>query len=197
MNKIYSIISELTNDYRKMCYGITKNKETIDDAVQELMLYFMQMNQQTLKSIYDKDGKKGLLKYGAVVLKRALTSKRSPFYYKYKKYYTNLYGINMTHTSLDNFSKSIYNLPQNEETGQWKKLEKIDKILEDVYWYDKKVFELYYYETNTLDSLSKKTGISRNSIFNTIVRVRQHIKEIIDELTEDDLEEITTTAATP
>ena len=181
MNKIYKIISELTNDYRKMCYGITKNKETIDDAVQELMLYFMQMNQQTLKSIYDKDGKKGLLKYGAVVLKRALTSKRSPFYYKYKKYYTNLYGINMTHTSLDNFSKSIYNLPQNEETGQWKKLEKIDKILEDVYWYDKKVFELYYYETNTLDSLSKKTGISRNSIFNTIDRVRQHIKEKIDE----------------
>ena len=181
MNKIYKIISELTNDYRKMCYGITNNKETIDDAVQELMLYFMQMNQQTLKSIYDKDGKKGLLKYGAVVLKRALTSKRSPFYYKYKKYYTNLYGINMTHTSVDNFSKSIYNLPQNEETGQWKKLEKIDKILEDVYWYDKKVFELYYYETNTLDSLSKKTGISRNSIFNTIDRVRQHIKEKIDE----------------
>ena len=181
MNKIYSIISELTNDYRKMCYGITKNKETIDDAVQELMLYFMQMNQQTLKSIYDKDGKKGLLKYGAVVLKRALTSKRSPFYYKYKKYYTNLYGINMTHTPVDNFSKSIYNLPQNEETGQWKKLEKIDKILEDVYWYDKKVFELYYYETNTLDSLSKKTGISRNSIFNTIDRVRQHIKEKINE----------------
>ena len=181
MNKIYKIISELTNNYRKMCYGITNNKETIDDAVQELMLYFMQMNQQTLKSIYDKDGKKGLLKYGAVVLKRALTSKRSPFYYKYKKYYTNLYGINMTHTSVDNFSKSIYNLPQNEETGQWKKLEKIDKILEDVYWYDKKVFELYYYETNTLDSLSKKTGISRNSIFNTIDRVRQHIKEKIDE----------------
>ena len=181
MNKIYSIISELTNDYRKMCYGITKNKETIDDAVQELMLYFMQMNQQTLKSIYDKDGKKGLLKYGAVVLKRALTSKRSPFYYKYKKYYTNLYGINMTNTPVDNFSKSIHNLPQNEETGQWKKLEKIDKILEDVYWYDKKVFELYYYETNTLDSLSKKTGISRNSIFNTIDRVRQHIKEKINE----------------
>ena len=169
MNKIYQIISELTDDFTEMCYGITNDKNTIDDAVQELMLYFIQMNQQSLRSIYEKDGEKGLLRYGAVVLKRSLTSPRSPFYYKYKKYYTH---ININYTTNNTFN-NLQNLPE--------KLEQIDKVLDDVYWYDKKVFELYYYESNTLDSLSKKTGISRNSIFNTIDKVRQHIKEKINE----------------
>tara|TARA_R100001594_G_scaffold17746_2_gene35884 strand:+ start:1523 stop:2062 length:540 start_codon:yes stop_codon:yes gene_type:complete len=179
MNKIYKIISELSEDFREMCYGITTNKETIDDVVQELMLYFMtHMNQKTLKDIYEKDGERGLLKYGAVVLKRALTSPRSPFYYKYKKYYTHINSYYTTNNTLNN----LQNLPEKIEPNyQQEKLEQIDKILDNVYWYDKKVFELYYYESNTLDSLSKKTGISRNSIFNTIDKVRQHIKEKIDE----------------
>ena len=178
MNKIYQIISELKDDFTEMCYGITNDKNTIDDAVQELMLYFMQMNQQSLKSIYEKDGEKGLLKYGAVVLKRSLTSPRSPFYYKYKKYYTH---ININYTTNNTFN-NLQNLPEKiERNYKQEKLEQIDKVLDDVYWYDKKVFELYYYESNTLDSLSKKTGISRNSIFNTIDKVRQHIKEKINE----------------
>ena len=178
MNKIYQIISELTDDFTEMCYGITNDKNTIDDAVQELMLYFIQMNQQSLRSIYEKDGEKGLLRYGAVVLKRSLTSPRSPFYYKYKKYYTH---ININYTT-NNTYNNLQNLPEKiERNYKQEKLEQIDKVLDNVYWYDKKVFELYYYESNTLDSLSKKTGISRNSIFNTIDKVRQHIKEKINE----------------
>ena len=178
MNKIYQIISELTDDFTEMCFGITNDKNTIDDAVQELFLYLMQMNQQSLKSIYEKDGEKGLLRYGAVVLKRSLTSPRSPFYYKYKKYYTH---ININYTTNNTFN-NLQNLPEKiERNYKQEKLEQIDKVLDDVYWYDKKVFELYYYESNTLDSLSKKTGISRNSIFNTIDKVRQHIKEKINE----------------
>ena len=54
------------------------------------------MNPETLKNIYEKDGIKGIKGYGAVVLRRSLTSVRSPFYYKYKKYYTNLVGVYMT-----------------------------------------------------------------------------------------------------
>ena len=38
-----------------MCYGITKDKEQVDDAVQECMLYFLQMNPEQLKKIYDKE----------------------------------------------------------------------------------------------------------------------------------------------
>ena len=127
MNKIYLEISKLGDKFRKMCYGLTQDKEQIDDAVQECMLYFLQMNPDTLKKIYDKDGLDGITRYG-------------------------------------------------------EKLDKIDLVLNDLYWYDKKVFELYYYEGNTLDTLAKKTGISRNSLFTTIDKVRTILKkELVDE----------------
>ena len=82
MTEIYLEISKLGDKFRTMCYGITKDKEQIDDAVQELMIYLLQMNPTTLKTIWDKDGEDGIVRYGAVVLRRALTSTRSPFYYK-------------------------------------------------------------------------------------------------------------------
>jgi len=172
-----------------MCYGLTKDKKEVDDAVQELMLYFLQMNPDSLKKIYDKDGLDGITRYGAVVLRRALKSVRSPFYYKYKKYYTNLSGMNYTTTSSQGkaqqeaYHNSIYNIPEEEvENIGFKKLDKIDAVLSEMYWYDRKVFELYYYEDNTLDSLAKKTGISRNSLFTTIDKVREIlIKELADE----------------
>ena len=185
MNKIYLEISKLYGAFVKMCFGFSKNREDINDAVQELMLYFLQMNPDNLKAIFEKDGKDGLKRYGYVVLKRALTSKKSPFYYKYKKYYTNLYGVNLQTNSTirDNYYKSIYNLPEEIEPNfKQIKLEIIDKELDKLdYWYDKKVFELYYYEGNTLDSLAKKTGISRNSLFSTIDKVRELIKDELNE----------------
>ena len=183
MNKIYLEISKLSDKFRKMCYGLTKDKEDIDNAVQELFIYFLE-RPELVKKVYEKDGIEGITKYGAVVLKRSLQSTRSPFYYKYKKYYTNLAGVNMSHTKKDNFHKSIYNIPEEvvENIG-FKKLDKIDIALGEMYWYDRKVFELYYYEGNTLDTLAKKTGISRNSLFTTIDKVRQILKkELVDEL---------------
>ncbi len=189
MTEIYSEISKLHNKFTKMCYGITHNKEEIDDAVQELFLYFLQMNPETLKKIYDNDGTDGIIRYGAVVLKRALTSIRSPFYYKYKKYYENI--DHQTHiitypiikNGEESNPKNLYNI--SEETianVQFEKLDRIDATLgEHCTWYDKKVFELYYYEGNTLDSLAKKTGISRNSLFTTIDKVRELLKEKLNE----------------
>ncbi len=186
MNKIYVEISKLSDKFRTMCYGLTTNKEDIDNAVQDLMLYFMEMNPESLKKIWENDGEKGIISYGAVVLYRALNSPRSPFYYKYKKYYTHIdnawYGTDYNFNNYDmgwaasNY-KNISNIPYEETEGQWEKLELIDKALEDVYWYDKKIFQLYYYEGNTLDSLAKKTKISRNSLFTTIDKVRTIIKE--------------------
>lgn len=184
MNKIYIKISELRERFKEMCFGITQNENEIDDAVQELYLYFMQMNQDTLKSIYENDGEEGIIRYGAVVLRRALTSPRSPFYYKYKKYYTHINSIYETNSTFRNkeIKKSLSNLPEIKVDNQdLVKLEKIDKILDDVYWYDRNIFKLYYYEGNTLDSLAKKTKISRNSLFTTIDKVRELIKDELNE----------------
>tara|TARA_R110000772_G_scaffold81111_1_gene172684 strand:+ start:271 stop:834 length:564 start_codon:yes stop_codon:yes gene_type:complete len=187
MTEIYLEVSKLTGVFKKICYRYTKDKHIINEAVQELMLYFMQMNPDTLKSIYDKDGSEGITKYGYVALRRALLSPRSNFYYKYKKYYNNLdyYSTRETYDFADSgevfIATHISNLPNQEDDLQWKKLEEIDVALEDFTWYDRQVFMLYYYEGNTLDSLAKKTGISRNSLFTTIDKVRKILKEKLNE----------------
>ena len=191
MNKIYLEISKLTDKFRTMAYGITTDENKINEAVQELMLYFLQMNPDTLRSIYEKDGIDGITRYGAVALRRALTSTRSNFYYKYEKYYTHIdssiYTLSCTYSDDNiyfdnNISKSLHNIPNEEiDNYQLNKLEEIDQSLEDIYWYDKKIFELNYYEGNTLDSLSENTRISRNSIFNTIDKVRTILKKKLNE----------------
>jgi DNA-directed RNA polymerase specialized sigma24 family protein len=79
-------------------------------------------------------------------------------------------------------SKHLYNLPNDiTNSYQWTSLEKIDSALDSFSWYDTKVFQLYYYEGNTLDSLAKKTGISRNSLFTTIDKVRTELKYKLSE----------------
>jgi len=191
MTEIYAEIAKLSNKFRTMAYGLTTDKNKIDNAVQELMLYFLSMNPEVLSKIWKKDGINGITKYGAVALKRALTSPRSNFFYKYEKYYTHIDGAcYSTSTTFSNDdvacnvanNKNISNIPNEKvDNYQWTKLEEIDVALEDCTWYDKKIFELYYYEGNTLDSLAKKTSISRNSLFTTIDKVRTLIKEKLNE----------------
>ena len=191
MTEIYAEIAKLSDKFRTMAFGLTTDQNKIHEAVQELMLYLLQANPETIKKIYDNDGIEGITKYGAVALRRALTSTRSNFYYKYEKYYTHIdnycHTTNFTHSndtmgwSFAN-NKNIANIPnENVDNYQWTKLEEIDKALEDCTWYDKKIFELYYYEGNTLDSLAKKTSISRNSLFTTIDKVREILKKKLNE----------------
>ena len=181
MTEIYAEISKLSSFFRKMCYGITQDEEAINDACQEMFLYFLQMNPETLKNIYEKDGLKGIKGYGAVVLRRSLTSVRSPFYYKYKKYYTHIQNYYETDfTYISGTYKNIENMPEVIEEYKCERLEEIDKVLDKQTWYDKKVFELYY-SGETLDSLASKTGISRNSLFTTIDKVREILKKELNE----------------
>ena len=188
MTEIYEEISKLSDKFRTMAFGLTTDQNEVDESVQELMLYFLSMNQETLKAIYDKDGILGVTRYGAVALRRALTSPRSNYYYKYKKYYDHIdsFTSKVTYNDMDitnqYVNKHLYNLPNEiADNYQWTSLEKIDSALDGFTWYDKKVFELYYYEGNTLDSLAAKTGISRNSLFTTIDKVRTELKYILSE----------------
>lgn len=187
MIEVYQAVANCRKTFVKMSYKFTKDINYIDEVVQECLLYFMQMNPDTLKNIYNKDGEKGLISYGAVVLRRSFTSVRSPYYYKYNVYYRNLdlqassITYDITESGETSNKKNLYNIPNPEEYVQWQKLEQIDKALENIYWYDKKIFELYYYEGNTLSGLAKKTGISRNSLFTTIDKVREQIKNLLDD----------------
>lgn len=191
MTDIYIEISKLTDKFRTMAYGITTDENKVNEAVQELMLYLLQANPQVIRKIYENDGVEGLTRYGAVALRRSLTSKRSNFYYKFDKYYTNIdeYTSTITYDVIETGevipNKHLYNLPNEEEDVSHNKslykLELIDVELDKLEsWYDRELFKLYY-SGETLDSLAAKTGISRNSIFTTIDKVRTILKKELNE----------------
>jgi len=190
IKKIYKLIADNRQRFVDIASYYTEDKNIIDDVVQEQMLYFMQMNKETLIDIYEKDGLEGLVKYGAVAIHRAVTSSRSNYYYKYRKYYTKIddsYNKSASGTTKGKpcswwANKDISQIPDVVCESLYRKqaIEKVEKELENMYWYDSKVFTVYYEEKHTLDSMAKKTGISRNSLFTTLKKVRTKLKEILD-----------------
>ena len=166
MNDIYILVGKLRPKFVEVARSYTDDKTILDDTVQELMLYFLQMNPDTLRNIHEKDGELGILKYGNVAIGRMFTSPRSKYYYKYTKYYT--------HVATNEYPV----VKEDTDTKHIILYEKIDKELDNMYWYDKDLYYMYYSpEGETLDGLAKKTGISRNSLFTTIDNVRKRLIE--------------------
>ena len=53
----------------------------------------------------------------------------------------------------------------------------ISETIEDMHWYDKKIFEIYYGDNETIRELSEGSRISQSSIFNTLKNVRTKIQK--------------------
>ena len=71
---------------------------------------------------------------------------------------------------------------QEEEVKEYKdiegKMKELDTVLDSVYWYDKKVFDLIS-NGMSIAELSKKTNISYYSLYNTYKNVKTLIKQNI------------------
>ena len=90
MTEVYKVVADCRKDFITIAYGFTADENEVEECVQELLLYFLQMNPETLLSIFKKDGRLGIIRYGSVAIRRSFTSPRSNYYYKYKKYYTRI-----------------------------------------------------------------------------------------------------------
>jgi hypothetical protein len=56
-------------------------------------------------------------------------------------------------------------------------VDKIKKLLKDLPWFDRMLFDVYVKENHSISSLSRSTGIPRTSVSLTINRVRKYIKK--------------------
>jgi len=107
-------------------------------------------------------------------------SNTSPYYYKYKKYYKH---VNTNYnTSILWTEHWLNNIPEEEDQIQMKKefevmLENIDKQLSKLNWFDAEVFKVYFLYKHSLNTLSAETGINRNTLYNSIKRVKDKLKQ--------------------
>lgn len=113
-----------------------------------------------LQSVIDSGGARFYL---IRIMMTQWRSQTGPFHRQFRK----------CHEELDWHDK-----PETEEKHL--DLEKVDRILDSLEWYDKELFKLYAEGEHNYSTLSKETGIPRTSIALTIKRVRKHIKRNLD-----------------
>ncbi len=73
---------------------------------------------------------------------------------------------------------------QEKEIKEYKdiegKMKQLDSLIDKMYWYDAKVFKLVTEDKMSIAELSKKTGISYYSLYNTYKNVKTLIKNNIE-----------------
>ena len=154
------------NSWLQACaYNQSKNKEITQDLVQELYIY--------------------------------LGEKQNPKLF-YLDSFNLLYCHNFLSSRYINFikrqNKSIHtnewkDKPEDKyDVGEDEKLElaydsvrnELDKLKSGKMWTSAKLYELYAYSDLTMDELSKKIGISKSTTFLNIKKIKEHLKEVID-----------------
>ncbi len=57
----------------------------------------------------------------------------------------------------------------------------VDSIMDSWYWYDRKMFELYYRTDMSMRDISSETNITLSSIFNTLSNAKAQIRQKLEE----------------
>lgn len=85
----------------------------------------------------------------------------------------------ITKVNIEYLEKFVEEEKQKEYKDIEGKMKQLDNLLDKVYWYDAKVFRLLTEEKMSIAELSKKTGISYYSLYNTYKNVKTLIKQNI------------------
>ena len=78
--------------------------------------------------------------------------------------FTDLEGIQISDTNEVNYVEAY---------------EKIQQALKQIFWYDRKVYEIIEEQGISISELSRKTHISYYSLYNTYCKVKSKLKELI------------------
>jgi RNA polymerase sigma factor (sigma-70 family) len=155
---LLTLLAKKHNDWLSMAYSFGLPKEEAEDLVQDMYLKMHKISQT----------------------KEFIPAERTYEFYVY---------ITMRNLFYDNKKAEVHKIDidtirtlATEDQDHNKEeletlLDKMNQCIEELHWYDKKIFEIYYGRGETIRQLSAGTKISSSSIFNTIKNVRETIKD--------------------
>ena len=90
----------------------------------------------------------------------------------------NIIKVNIYDNYIKNYGKYVEEYLQynEQEIDLVEKMQKLNKILDNLYWYDRKIFDLIS-NGMSIQELSNQTKISYYSLYNTYRNVKKHIKK--------------------
>ena len=135
-------------------------RQNAEDYVQDAYIKILRNSNFNSIKYYENDGKLNK-KYFFLTLKSILIND-----YKKKKIFTVPIKSNIDRieeTDIKSNMEIVFN--------------KIEKTIENLYWYDKKMLNLYVYHIPSIRKISTATTISSKSVFKTLKRCKLTIKK--------------------
>jgi DNA-directed RNA polymerase specialized sigma24 family protein len=135
-----------------------------EDIVQEMYIRLIEYEQEGLDIFYDQD---------------------INYYYCYKMlkgfYVDYLRKKKITKVNIDNIQINIEEEDTQEFEENFERNRKAyEKVINEVYWYDRKIFEIIA-SGKSIAMLSRETDISYYSLYNTFNNIKRYIKKELDQ----------------
>jgi hypothetical protein len=143
-------------------YNFTNSKDKANELVQDLYLRLLEL-QDIKKIMYKED---------------------INLYYIYKmlrSIYLNGQKKSITMLPID---EELYNLSTSEYDEQadsdWERaLALSNEALDQLYWFDTKLFRVYIEENHSIQSLHNATGISNSTIWTSMKKTKQYVRDYV------------------
>ena len=159
-------IGEKHNDWVNVCISFGCNKSTAEDLTQEMYLKLATILQNNSNfNIYYND-----TEINHFYIYRVLKSLFIDLCRKEAK---------VTKVNIEHLERFV----EEEQIKEYKdiegKMKELDTLVDKLYWYDAKVWRLIAEEKMSIAQLSKESGISYYSLYNTYKNVKSLIKNNI------------------
>ena len=163
--RVIDILAEKHNDWINMAKSFGVSKENANELVQQMYIRITDYVDDPNKILYNE---KEVNTYYVYVTLRNLYLSR---HHQGKK---NTVYID---DELDIEEQLLPESVEEQKKNFDKIFDKIDKITKNWYWYDKKIFNIHFYNQMSMRKISRETKISLSSIFNTLSNGKKKIKE--------------------
>jgi RNA polymerase sigma factor (sigma-70 family) len=164
---ILNKIAKKHSDWISICKSFGLDNYSAEDLVQDMYIKIYEWMERNGKNGKDLIYEKESINYYLIF--RTL---RGLFIDKYRK------ESKVKKVTIDYITDLVQEDNNTKQKNITLKMQQLDKLLDDVYWYDKKVFNLIS-QGMSIAELSKKTGISYYSLYNTYKNVKTLIKNNI------------------
>ncbi len=181
-SKILDILAKRHTDWIKMAKAFKIDEDKANELVQEMYIRMHDYTKDVKRIMYNETEINTFYIY--VTLRNLYYSKFTNYNNKNKKIilfsdYKNTHDHKIFYDVLNRLSYDF-----EEQTESYKKkinlealYNKIDSVIEDWYWYDKKLTKLYLNTDMSMRDISKETKISLSSIFNTLTNAKEKIRK--------------------
>ena len=180
--KILDILAKRHNEWLTMAKSFKLTEDDANELVQEMYLRMYDYTKDIDRIMYNETEINTF--YIFITLRNLYYSKFTNYNKKNKKLllFSDLQNSHDKEKLEDILNKLSYDLEKHKDSYKKKiNLEalftKIEDIIDDWYWYDKKLTKLYLNTNMSMRDISKETKISLSSIFNTLTNAKEKIRE--------------------